>query len=227
MTASLVEGSDVRGGFEYRCVASSLDGFIQQLAASYLRHGYFFYITGTIREGRDPREIDRRIIDRYDLAISKFTRARRKKSGTASVQYLRHERFFVLLATHGKHRFFEEEVGIKDARETPIRYEGYSVSVRAGRSCVRIDRGSYLNIKAYFEDIATKRSAEVLAKQLRSLPFSPYAPVRSQLFAILRAVNRARQVAGFESVPNTAIRVRREPVKTFEERLVSDEISRT
>lgn len=206
----------MRGGFVYRCEAASLDGFIQQLAASYLRHGYFFYVTGSIREGRDPRDVDRRIVERYDLAISKFTRARRKKSGTASVQYLRHGRFFVLLATHGKHRFFEEEVGIKDAREAPIRYEGYSVSVRAGRSCVRIDRGSYLNIKAYFEDIATKRSAEVLAKQLRSLPFSPYAPVRSQLFAILRAVNRARQAAGFESVPNTAIRVRREPVKTFE-----------
>lgn len=205
-------------GFEYRCEAASLHGFIQQLAASYLRHGYFFYVTGTIRDGKDPRDIDRRIIDRYGLAISKFTRARRKKAGAASVQYLRHERFFVLLATHGKHRFFEEEVGIKDARETPIRYEGYSVSVRAGRSCVRIDRGTYLNIKAYFEDVATKRSAEVLGRQLFSLPFSPYAPVRTQLFAILRAVNRARQVAGFEAVPKTVIRIRRVPVKTFEER---------
>ena len=130
-------------------------------------------MTGTIREGKDPREIDRRIIERYGLAISKFTRARRKKSGTASVQYLRHERFFILLATHGKHRFFDEEDEIKDAREAPIRYEGYSVSVRAGRSCVRIDRGTYLNLKAYFEDIAAKRSVETLSKQLRGLPFSP------------------------------------------------------
>lgn len=205
----------MRGDFEYRCEAATLEGFIQQLAASYLRHGYFFYVTGTIREGKDPRDIDRRIVERYGLAISKFTRARRKKSGAASVQYLRHGRFFVLLATHGKHRFYEEEVEIKDARETPIRHEGYSVSVRAGRSCVRIDRGTYLNLKAYFEEIAAKRPADVLARQLRGLPFSPYAPVRSQLFAILRAVNRARQVAGFEPVPNTAIRVRRVPVKTF------------
>ena len=212
----------MKRGFVYRCEASSLDGFIQQLAASYLRHGYFFYVTGSIREERDVRDIDRRIIERYDLAISKFTRARRKKSGTASVQYLRHGRFFVLLATHGKHRFFEEEVGIKDARETPIRYEGYAVSVRAGRSCVRIDRGSYLNIKAYFEDVATKRPADVLRRQLFNLPFSPYAPVRSQLFAILRAVNRARQLAGQEPVPNTAIRVRRVPVKTFEPQTRTD-----
>ena len=207
---------------DYRCEAMTLDGFIQQLAVSYLRHGYFFYVTGTIREGKDPRDIDRRIIERYGLAISKFTRARRKKSGAASVQYLRHERFFVLLATHGKHRFYDEEVGIKDARETPIRYEGYSVSVRAGRSCVRIDRGTYLNLKAYFEEIAAKRSVETLSKQLRGLPFSPYAPVRSQFFAILRSVNRARQVAGFEPVPRSAVRVWRAPVKTFSERNLVD-----
>jgi hypothetical protein len=206
----------MRGEFEYRCEAETLEGFIQQLAVSYLRHGYFFYVTGTIREGKDPRDIDRRIVERYGLAISKFTRARRKKSGAASVQYLRHERFFVLMATHGKHRFYEEEVEIKDARETPIRYEGYSVSVKAGHSCVRIDRGTYLNLKAYFEEIAAKRSVETLSKQLRGLPFSPFAPVRSQYFAILRAVNRARQVAGFEAVPRAAIRVRRAPVKTFE-----------
>jgi len=206
----------MRGEFDYRCEAATLEGFIQQLAVSYLRHGYFFYVTGTIREGKDPRDIDRRIIDRYGLAISKYMRARRKKSGAASVQYLRHERFFVLLATHGTHRFFEEEVDIKDVREAPIRYEGYSVSVRAGRSSVRIDRGTFLNLKAYFEDIAAKRSVEAISRQLYGLPFRPFGPVVSQLFVILRAVNRARRAAGFEPVPKSAIRVWREPVKTFE-----------
>lgn len=193
-----------------------MDGFIQQLAVSYLRHGYVFYVTGSIREGKDPRDVDRRIIDRYGIAISKFTRARRKKSGNASVQYLRHSRFFVLLATHGHHRFFDEEVGIKDARETPIRYEGYAVAVRGGRPCVRIDRGTYLNLKAYFEEVAVKRSADTLARQIRGLPFAPYGPVRSQCFALLRAVNRARRAAGYQQVPRTAVRVHRASVRPFE-----------
>jgi hypothetical protein len=53
--------------------------------------------------------VDQKLIDHYGIEISKWTRARRKRSGTASVQYLRFRRFFVLLATHGKHRFFTDE----------------------------------------------------------------------------------------------------------------------
>lgn len=200
----------------YRWEAETVEGFIQQLAVSYVKNGYFFYVTGTIPDAKDPRETDEKLLRKYDIAVSKFTRARRKKSGSANLHYLRHGRFFVLLATHGNHRFFEEErASLKDVRETPIRYEGYAVSSRAGCACVRIDRGTYLNLKAYFEDIATKRKAETIAKQLYGLPFRPFGPVVSQLFIILRAVNRARQVAGFEPVPKSAIRVWRQPVKTF------------
>jgi hypothetical protein len=202
---------------EYRCEASSVEGFIQQLAVSYVKNGYFFYVSGAIPEGKEPRETDAKILGQYDIAVSKFTRARRKKAGSANLHYLRHGRFFVILATLGRHRFFEDEgERVRDVREAPIRYEGYSVSFRAGHPCVRIDRGTFLNLKAYFEDIATKRKAETIAKQLHGLPFRPFGPVVSQLFIILRAVNRARQVAGFEPVPKTAIRVWRQPVKTFE-----------
>ena len=201
----------------YRFEAGTVEGFVQQLAVSYVKNGYWFYVSGTIPEKKDPRETDRKILDKYGIAVSKFTRARRKKAGSANLHYLRHGRFFVILATHGKHPFFAEEGAcVRDVRETPIRYEGYSVSFRAGSACVRIDRGTYLNLKAYFEDIATKRSAETIAKQLHGLPFRPFGPVISQLFMVLRAVNRARQVAGLEPVPKSAIRVWRRPVKTFE-----------
>ena len=43
---------------EYRCVATSLEGFIQQLAVSYVGKGYFYYATGRVPNG-----------DRLDLAI--------------------------------------------------------------------------------------------------------------------------------------------------------------
>ena len=187
----------MRDGAVYRWEAATVEGFVQQLAVSYIKNGYWFYVSGTIPEKKDPRETDQKILNHYGIAVSKFTRARRKKAGHANLHYLRHGRFFVIMATHGKHPFFDEEkASIRDARETPIRYEGYSVSYRAGSACVRIDRGTYLNLKAYFEDIATKRKAETIAKQLYGLPFRPFGPVISQLFIILRAVNRARQVAG-------------------------------
>ena len=77
--------------FIYRCEATSVEGFIQQLAVSYVRNGYFFYVTGSVREGRDPSEIDRKLIERYGIDVSKFTRARRKKAGLANIHYLRHK----------------------------------------------------------------------------------------------------------------------------------------
>jgi hypothetical protein len=202
---------------EYRCEAATVEGFIQQLAVSYLKNGYFFYVTGHVREGKDPRSVDRKLLDRYGIEVSKFTRARQKKAGRANLQYLRHGQFFVILATLGVHPLFSEERDtIRDARRVPIKYAGYSVGYRGGRASVRIDRGTELNLKAYFEDIATKASAESLAAQIRRLPFEPYAPVYDQLRGILRAVNEQRRVAGLTAVPFSAVRIRRRIVKPFE-----------
>ena len=35
---------------DYRCAATSVGGFIQQLAVSYVGRGYWFYVTGVIPE---------------------------------------------------------------------------------------------------------------------------------------------------------------------------------
>ena len=43
---------------EYRCVASTVDGFLQQLAVAYITHGYWFYVVGEIPEGKDPVTVD-------------------------------------------------------------------------------------------------------------------------------------------------------------------------
>ena len=105
----------------YRCVARSAAGFVQQLAVAYVTHGYWFYVTGHIPEHKDPALTDRKLIERYGIDVSKWTRARRKRDGLANVQYLRYGRFFILLATHGEHPFFaEEEEQIRDIRRTPL-----------------------------------------------------------------------------------------------------------
>ena len=73
----------------YRYEATSVAGVLQQLAACHLRDGYHFYVSGEVREGRDPFEIDRAILGRYEVAISKYQRHRRKKRGLANLHYLR------------------------------------------------------------------------------------------------------------------------------------------
>ena len=112
----------------YRCVATSIEGFVQQLAVGYVAHGYWFYVSGWIPEDKDPRKTDAKLIERYGVAVSKWTRCRNKKAGLASVQYLRHGRSFVLLATHGQHPFFVQEPGFRDIREKPVEFAGCSES---------------------------------------------------------------------------------------------------
>ena len=93
---------------EYRCVATSVAGFVQQLSSCYLPHGYWFYVSGEIPEHKDPRGVDAKLVTKYGISISRQSRARRKRVGLANVHYLRYERTFVLLATHGHHPFFDE-----------------------------------------------------------------------------------------------------------------------
>lgn len=208
----------------YRYEATSAAGFLQQLAVAYLGHGYWFYVTGHVPEGKDPAAVDRKLLAKYQVELSKWARARRKASGLANVQYLRLGRFFVLLATRGHHAFFEGEGHFKDARDEPIRFQGYSVSVKRGvdgrwHPSVRLHPDTYRELRAYLVGLATHRTVEALSAELRRLPFEPYAPVRRQLLNILRALNRARRVAGLETVPSSALRLSRKGVKPFGEEL--------
>ncbi len=200
----------------YRCDAASLAGFVQQIAVSYIANGYYFYVLGLVPERKDPRAIDAKLVTRYGIDCSKYVRARRKQAGRANLHYIRYREVFVLLATHGAHPFFEEEAGqIRDVRREPLKVLGYAIGVRAGRVSVRIERGEYRNLRAYFHGLATRRPAAVLADELASLPYEPYSPVRRQLLGLLGLVNRARKEAGLDEVPLSCLRFRRRIVSAF------------
>ncbi len=206
----------------YRCEAASIEGFIQQLAVSYVAKGYWFYVTGRIPPHKDPRRVDQKLIERYGLEVSKYARARRKRAGLANVQYLRLGHVYALLATKGEHPFFAAEGRcVRDLRRVPLKVFGYAVSYRMnggrGHASVRIERQRYGELKAYFDALALHRSIASLAVELSELPFAPYAPVRRQLLMVVNAVNRRRRVAGLEPVPLTVLRLRRSPVKPFGE----------
>ena len=222
-------------GMEYRCVATSVVGFVQQLASCYLPHGYWFYVSGVVPPGKDPESVDEKLIAKYGIGVSRSSRARRKAVGIANVHYLRYERRFVLLATHGFHPFYDDETrSIRDARRVPIKFEGYSISVAKGnfkrrqneqdapvrddkwRVRVQIERELYKGLHAYLLDIAPHRSAAALAAEFRDLPFEPYAPVRQQLLNLLRHTNRRREAASLQPLSPNVLRYRRRIVRPFE-----------
>lgn len=206
----------------YRCVATSQAGFIQQLAVGYISNGYYFYVAGVIPSNKSAARVDVKILAAYDIAISKWTRARRKRAGQANVQYLRYGRYYVIVATHGVHHFFAAEAKrVRDMRKTPILFMGYSIGCRRERgggahhASVRINRDTMWELKRKFVGNATKADLCKLYRAFQTLPFEPYAPVRNQLRTLLRAVNRARAVAGLELLPQTALRLQRSPVLPF------------
>jgi len=206
----------------YRYEATSISGFVQQLAVSYVQHGYWFYVTGNVPERKYPLAVDAKLLDRYGIEISKWARARRKRTGAANVHYLRFDRFFVLIATRGEHYFFESESTIRDIRREPLSFAGYSIGYKRGADrkwhvSVRIHPTEYLKLKAHLLDLATRWSVEKLSDEFQRIPFEPYAPVRRQFLNIHRAVNRERKQAGYELVPMEALRLSRRAVKPFED----------
>ena len=88
--------------------ARSVDAFLSQLIR-YVSSGHYFYITGRIPKRQDPAAVDAKLIALYDIAKPRWARARRRLRGTAGIHYLRHDRFFALLATHGQHQFFNAD----------------------------------------------------------------------------------------------------------------------
>lgn len=166
---------------QYRCEATSVAGFVQQLASGYLPHGYWLYVSGYVPEGKNPKRVDEKLIKKYGIGLSRQSRVRRKQVGIANIHYLRYEHFFALLATHGHHPFFDDEAtNIRDIRRVPIKFAGYSISCKRGgykrkanpqeqavpddkwRVRIQIGQESYRDLKAYFLDIAKKRSPKVL-----------------------------------------------------------------
>ena len=184
----------------YRCVATSLAGFVQQVATAYLPHGYWFYSQGFVPMGKNPEAVDTKLITKYGAALSKWQRARRKRAGIANIQYLRFGRTFLVMATKGLHPFFEEEAAaIRDTRKVPIRIGGYSISVRKGpdgrlHSHVRIDRDPYTQLMAHYLAHGARQSTARLVDELYRLPYEPYAPVRRQYLLLLRRRSASRMV---------------------------------
>lgn len=215
----------------YRCNANSPEGLVQQVAVCYLRHGYWWYVTGRIPDGKDPEAIDRKLITKYEIDQTDRQRAYRKKRGLANMQYIRYRDWFLLLITEGHHPFKQQERNrMRDCRRHPIKFEGYSISYRrAGvtpkgggqpkwHACVRIDPKTYKQMKAFFLDRACHRSVDSLAGDFARVPFARFAPVRRQLLTVQRAVNDARSRVGYEPVPSCALRLRREITRPFGDR---------
>lgn len=223
---------------QYKYVATTRTGFVQQVVASYVARGYRFHVSGTVPNGKNPEEIDEKLLSLYSIRKSDAQRYRAKLRGEANVQYIRFERDWLMLATPGRHVWKEREAGnIKDcSRGEPIEFQGYSIYLKNGlykpvrcrrdravheldhkkRVRVVIGRDAFRELKAEFLSLARKRNANWLAAKFWHIPYEPYAPIRQQLLKLLFYVNQTRKRHGLPTINTKVIRFKRTIVKPFE-----------
>ena len=223
----------MRTKHKYRCEARSPEAVVQLIAASYLRHGYYWYVTGKIPDGKPPEAVDKKLIAKYGIDVSEWQRSKRRKSGLANSHYLRHCQWFILMLTEGHHALRSptsaggEGEQLKDCRRIPIRFAGYSISYRrsgvaqpGGRPVkwhahVRLDSATYAAMKAHYEAIAVHRTPEKLATEFAKITYSRYAPIRRQLLNILRRVNEHRKRQSLATLPYAVLNLHRSSVKVY------------
>src|SRR5262245_27392491 len=102
-----ISAGEMYGEWGYRYEAATVEGFVQQLAVSYLKNGYWHYVRGEVPEGKDPRRVDEKILLKYGIARSKWAKYRDKGRGAAKLQYLRYRTTFLLLKTPHPHPVFD------------------------------------------------------------------------------------------------------------------------
>lgn len=204
-------------------IAPNIDAFLAQVVRL-AGNGYYFYFRGELKPGKDPHKLDHKLVREWQLDQPYWKREKRRRGAAPSIWYLRYERHYLLLATHGRtedgqdHRFFEEyESTLKDIRKQAIYFCGYSIrypiSKENGRRRinVRLDKPTYEQLRDTLCLKAIRyryRDRAAIEAEFASLPFQPYRDVGRQLRTILREVNRRRcryvgfQPARMSCVPN-------------------------
>ena len=194
----------------YRCEAKSVDAFLAQVVRL-VGTGHYFYFAGILKNGKDPRELDRKLIREWELDKPAWKREARRRGAAPNIHYLRFGSHYVLIATHGKsrngdaHRFFLEYQGqVQDIRKNALHFCGYSIRYPVSKETsrrrvfVRLDKGTFERLRG---DLLTKsilvryREPDAFESFVRCLPLQWYKPVRQQLRVIIKEVNRARRHA--------------------------------
>lgn len=219
---------------KYRYEAASVQGFIEQVQR-YAAARHYFYVACQIPTSKAPRRVDEKLITRYSIARRPWQRKTRyllrQDPNRAGIHYLRHERFFVIIATHGDHRFREDHGdNVRDLRDVPLKFAGYSIrnlfksGGRARTTRVQLDKPLMRTVRENLVWMATRpefRSAERLEEELQRevarAALIPFRGVQDQLDRIAVEMNRQRRRARMSPVGTSWIPRKRMKAKVFVE----------
>lgn len=197
----------------YKCVARNIDEFLHQVTRL-VGTGHYFFFSCLLGPDDDPAKLDWKIVNAWNLDLPYWKRAARHRGRAPSIHYLRFGSFYALLGTKGRggggepHAFFTE-YPVVDIRRYSMRCFGYSIrypkSAKTGKRqlFVRLDDDA----KAYLRTVLIRKATQprfaerdAFEREVQSLPYQWYKPVRGQVKEIVREVNKIRRRAGLAQV---------------------------
>lgn len=199
---------------ENLCVATSPEAFVRQVMASYLPNGYHYYVAGHVphRYKQCPERIDQVLSQKYFTNLSKSTRSNLRAGGQASIRYLRHNQFWILICTHGRGGLRATHRYVNHFADRPLTVYGYAIRLVGAKPMAHVQREEYRHIKEKLFSLCTKeqyQNPNYMAATIRNLfPFEPYAGVLQQFGLLMRQINLKRGRRRFEKIPLTRVTLR-------------------
>lgn len=200
---------------EYRYEARSIIGFIAQIVR-YASSGYFQCVRITIPEHKDPKLVDAKLMELYEIGKKPWQRKKRYRKDNAVLHYLRYKNLAVMMSTNGVHLNFQsdQKAVLLNLRRNVLRAYGYSIRLgkdpetNSKKVFVRLDQKIERRIKSQMTKIAVwdcYRDPKRLEREISRLPYQAYAPVYAQLKEVVELVNKARRKRGFAPVSDSCV----------------------
>lgn len=171
-----------------RYLVSSWQGLLQYISKSLIGKGYYYWhLTELpIHKKSKWREIDEKLIDKYETNIDKFKRHRRKASGKANFIYIRWEQYAFIFHTEGvvpdayDDKFFDirqHSIFLKISELTTFVIQ----FADNGKAHIKLEKDTYQGIKAMLHNVAKNQNAKLLQETFSMINGYPgYAGIVKQ-----------------------------------------------
>ncbi len=192
--------------------------FMLQQIVYLVSKGYTYYSVGEIplNKASKARSIDQKIINKYNIDLSKHQRTRRKQKKLANFYYLRWKNQFVILRTEGK---LEEPVddvflNIKKKSKGGSKFKInigkeliLNVVLVNGKVTVVIDKSTYKDIKTELDELVKNKQIGKLYKRFSMLNYIPaWSGIVKQKFLLQEEIYKAAKKYGLNTKKKNQIK---------------------
>ncbi|MGU8412089.1 hypothetical protein ACV3M7_13945 [Clostridium perfringens] len=193
--------------------------FMLQQIVYLVSKGYIYYSVGEIplNKASKARSIDQKIIDKYNMDLSKHQRARRKQKKLTNFYYLRWKNQFVILHTKGNvdesviidDEFFNiQEHSKGDKFKLTIGKELIvNIVLKNGKPTVVLDKSTYKDIKTELDELVKNKQIGKLYKRFSMLNSIPaWSGIVEQKFLLQEEIYKSAKKYGLNTKKKNQIK---------------------